>query len=87
MQFEGTATTVAILAECGEDEGNLCLIKCDARNVREASADTCSYLNVGVKLLIVKRSNHKNYCQYGCTLIALYEVTCFRIETTSSDKA
>jgi len=26
VQFEGTVTSVAMLAECGEDEGNLCLI-------------------------------------------------------------
>jgi len=42
---------------------------------------------LGVKLLIVTKSNHKQYRQHSGIRIALYEVTCFRVQTTSSDKA
>jgi hypothetical protein len=44
-------------------------------------------MKLGVKLLIVTKSNHKQYRQHSCIRIALYEVTCSRLQTTSSDQA
>jgi len=42
---------------------------------------------LGVKLLILTKRFHKQYRQHSSIRIALYEVTWFRVQTTSSDKA
>jgi len=63
------------------------LIKFLNRNNIEAFGDTWQHLKLGVKLVFLKIINNKYYRQPSYLLIALYEVTCVRLQKTSSDQA